>query len=580
MKARYIAYSIFCLFLFLAACSQSFGKDAVVRFGSDVDARSCRLIEERAQFNVEDKIITAFVELENMPGGKRLKFLWTDPGGAAYGESSTDIPALPKGMTWPVYRAWCNIIIRTNKAAWLPGTWKTQVFLDGEPVAESQFSIEKKGDVKGGAPPFRTISQVFTESGMLFRVVDAASEKPLSDAVIVSGGKKLPARGDGYCFLSGVAPGHISLRAEAPGYHSCVFEPEVAKGAFSSMELPMEKAAASSDVLTVRVFHEEAVCTGAYHFYDIMGRHLALALLTNNTDIARKAFLSMKIDGFTAEFQKTVTLPPGESCLISANPPLLPGKIRELREVAKASLNTSAGYMKDESLIPVLKRTDNLTMLARDTLVYIEKNPFTGRPDFLWYTLPGWVTPHMQGIDGLLRIAVDYHPGHKLIGYQAPDLSAPIDTLGSVPREQAKAIYRVLQENLKLSYTNPSIKYGTDENTTLAQRSRLPMDIVKDRSANCLESTVIFATLLEAAHLNPVIVVLSAGHAFVGWEKWDNSGEYDFLKTTDIGKGLTFEEALQHGNADYRDAAELFKKGKAIFINIPTLRRQGIIPMD
>ena len=74
---------------------------------------------------------------------------------------------------------------------------------------------------------------------------------------------------------------------------------------------------------------------------------------------------------------------------------------------------------------------------------------------------------------------------------------------------------------------------GTLEEGTASQRIRLPRESLRDRMANCIDGTVLVASLLEAMSLNPAIVLVP-GHAFVSWETWPDSGEWRYLETTMI----------------------------------------------
>ncbi len=69
----------------------------------------------------------------------------------------------------------------------------------------------------------------------------------------------------------------------------------------------------------------------------------------------------------------------------------------------------------------------------------------------------------------------------------------------------------------------------------------LPRESLEDKQANCIDGAVLFATLLEAASLNPALVIVP-GHAFVAWETWSGSNVWNYLETTMIGTH-SFQEA-------------------------------------
>ena len=76
--------------------------------------------------------------------------------------------------------------------------------------------------------------------------------------------------------------------------------------------------------------------------------------------------------------------------------------------------------------------------------------------------------------------------------------------------------------------------------------------MLKAKGANCLEGCVLFASLLHASDLHPLILFLP-GHAIVGW-KDSNTGmaQCNFLETTAIGTD-SFEIACEKGRSVYEN---------------------------
>ncbi len=77
--------------------------------------------------------------------------------------------------------------------------------------------------------------------------------------------------------------------------------------------------------------------------------------------------------------------------------------------------------------------------------------------------------------------------------------------------------------------------------------------------------------------LNPAIVLVP-GHAFVGWETWHGSDEWQFLETTMIGSG-DFEAAHQSGQRQYEQYSK-FNLDKIKLHSLQDLRARGIWPMQ
>jgi hypothetical protein len=138
-----------------------------------------------------------------------------------------------------------------------------------------------------------------------------------------------------------------------------------------------------------------------------------------------------------------------------------------------------------------------------------------------------------------------------------------------------KALYQALRE-AGLTYVNSVIDYGAGPGQ-FTQRTRLPRESLAQRSANCIDGTVLMASLLEGASLSPALVLVP-GHAFVGWETWDGAGKWSYLETTMIGSS-EFEAACQSATLQYDQATKLYPKQVRLH-PVADLRRRRIWPME
>lgn len=119
--------------------------------------------------------------------------------------------------------------------------------------------------------------------------------------------------------------------------------------------------------------------------------------------------------------------------------------------------------------------------------------------------LPAFVMPNDPAIAAILRnagskLASSGHPS-GLDGYQAGD-SQRAFTL-------AAAIYSAVAE-LALFYAEPPVSFERR-----GQKVRRPSTIVSDKLATCLDTSLLFAASLEAAGLNPTLLMFD-GHAAAG----------------------------------------------------------------
>jgi len=115
---------------------------------------------------------------------------------------------------------------------------------------------------------------------------------------------------------------------------------------------------------------------------------------------------------------------------------------------------------------------------------------------------------------------------------------------------------------------------------------RLPQESVLQKSANCIDGAVLFASLFENIGLEPLIV-LTPGHAFIGVRLAPNSRETLFIETTLIGRRVmesiltlqsTFDAAVSEANAEYNNAITTDPSSVHI-IDIKKERENGIYPL-
>ena len=127
-------------------------------------------------------------------------------------------------------------------------------------------------------------------------------------------------------------------------------------------------------------------------------------------------------------------------------------------------------------------------------------------------------------IDKLLREALNTRIVNRFLGYQNGKPDA-VD-------KQVYALWNVLQKR--------NFKYSSVSNTSLssnvvyAQRVRTFDDALESSQINCVDGSVLFASLLRAINIEPILV-RTPGHMFVGYYTDSNHKNMNFLETTMIG---------------------------------------------
>lgn len=133
-------------------------------------------------------------------------------------------------------------------------------------------------------------------------------------------------------------------------------------------------------------------------------------------------------------------------------------------------------------------------------------------------------------IDKILREALNTRIVRSFLGYQR-------GTAESVDK-QVYALWNVLQ---KRGFKYSSVSYSSlSSNVVYAQRVRTFEDAFNSSQINCVDGSVLFASLLRAINITPVLVQLP-GHMFVGYY------------TDNARKNLTFLETTMIGNVDLDD---------------------------
>lgn len=198
-------------------------------------------------------------------------------------------------------------------------------------------------------------------------------------------------------------------------------------------------------------------------------------------------------------------------------------------------------------------------------------------------------------IDQLLREALNTRIVNRFLGYQNP---AP----GAVDK-QVYALWNVLQKR-KFRYSSVS-NTSLSSNVVYSQRVRTFDDALESSQINCVDGSVLFASLLRAINIE-TILVRTPGHMFVGYYTDNSHKDMNFLETTMIGDVdlddffpdeqldstmvgksqnqmslLTFEKSKQYANKKYKENEKGIHSGKLnyMFLEISKDVRRRIQPI-
>jgi hypothetical protein len=288
-----------------------------------------------------------------------------------------------------------------------------------------------------------------------------------------------------------------------------------------------------------------------------------IAARTTGRQDRRRVRVTSFIEGYSARAVNTFEVPVGENYSFKQLPTLFPEQVRQLTELTRATLNL---LVEDLDGKVELHETHPLWLLARTSAPLAVLDPQTGGWQDLTRYLGAFVTPNAPSLMQFLREAARQHPDGRLVGYQGSKVDIPL---------QVKALFAALKTVTDITYVNSLIDFNPQQGFA-SQRVRLPHQSLEDKEANCIDGTVLFASLLEGVSLNPAIVLIP-GHAFLGWETWSNTGEWRFLETTMIGTS-TFEEAC--ASAEKTAAAYQTSKQLRMWPLVQLRTEHGITPME
>lgn len=198
-------------------------------------------------------------------------------------------------------------------------------------------------------------------------------------------------------------------------------------------------------------------------------------------------------------------------------------------------------------------------------------------------------------IDQLLREALNTRIVNRFLGYQSK-------TAGTVDK-QVYALWNVLQKR-KFRYSSVS-NTSLSSNVVFSQRVRTFDDALESSQINCVDGSVLFASLLRAINIAPILV-RTPGHMFVGYYTDSSHRDMNFLETTMIGDVdlddffpdeqldstmvgksqnemslLTFEKSKQYANRKYKENEAGIHSGKLnyMFLEISKEVRRKIQPI-
>ena len=273
--------------------------------------------------------------------------------------------------------------------------------------------------------------------------------------------------------------------------------------------------------------------------------------------------------------------------VFSQCPKLARGVLETINHATEATLKYEI-YIKENGQRKLQERETRLVrLLPHDMIIWEIKDPKGSGLYDLSKFIGAWIVPNDSGglMDQIRGSAKEYHPDGILVG-GVGGLSLEKTNL------QVKALYDYLNDKSGISYVNQAFNFGFN---TGAQRVVLPDRVVKAKTGNCIDLTVLFSSLMEGMGITP-LVMLMPGHAFLAWGNKADKDQMGFMETTRLGainpltgNKYTFNESYDYAKSVFLDKFILkggdnylplfsatFSKERYLIVDIEEVRKNGI----
>jgi hypothetical protein len=141
--------------------------------------------------------------------------------------------------------------------------------------------------------------------------------------------------------------------------------------------------------------------------------------------------------------------------------------------------------------------------------------------------------------------------------------------------QQAQAIWDALAAR-GLSYVNMATDSGTSSLVS-TQYVRFLDQSVRDRGANCVDASVLFASVLRRIGLRPVLL-FRPGHCFAGYYDAAEGGHIVAFETSSLG-AEPFAAAADEGAKELQTTLPFIGSPEYSVVDIALCRQQGINPI-
>jgi hypothetical protein len=217
---------------------------------------------------------------------------------------------------------------------------------------------------------------------------------------------------------------------------------------------------------------------------------------------------------------------------------------------------------------------------------------FTNRNEYVYTGIKSdEISSWADMYDNNALIACFVTPNDPVVKYYTQNLQEKIlkgeaATISRKPEDGVRflaGIYEATRKSHMVYSGTKGIPKSTEDVQSIVQQVRLPREVITGNTGLCIELSVLYASVLSAAGIDPIIYLVP-GHAYPGFKM---SGQYYAIEATGIGgEGLgnimNAEEAFKQGQ---KQLQEFFQRAQAgdpryTIVDIHHVNAQGVTAMD
>jgi hypothetical protein len=332
--------------------------------------------------------------------------------------------------------------------------------------------------------------------------------------------------------------------------------------------------------LEVKIINTPLVMPAAYKVYGnpeaANGRYYLFKMMLTNTGTRpiKNVKASYEIPKFIdqTELDKISVINPGQSVVVTCYPQFkddIVSKTTSSKERAKITIASAGGEKEEEFAFEIRGRNEFVYTCINTDEIRSYKDMYDNDP-----LTACFITPE----DPIIKYYTQQIQQKVLKGETA--------SVTNDPKEAVRFLLGVYQAtNLSgMVYSGTSgVPSKLDDVQSIIQSVRLPREVVTGNTGLCIELSILYASVLMNAGLDPIIYLIP-GHAYPGIKY---QGQYYAIEATAInGDGLggrgTAEQAFEKGMKQLNDFIKAAQMGDERYsiIDVRELNAQQIKPME